>query len=159
MKYCQECGTKLEENEKHATLLKTKEETNSKNRKLLKAAGTMIIISAVISIFIGVIGITASWEYSYDGYYYTSSYNYYPLKLMAGIFGLFGLILGFISGVSTYTRKMFSLALVGLGFLFIVVAFCGLLGLYPFIMFGVPILIMGTISAVFTCISRKEFAL
>lgn len=166
MKYCHECGTKLEKIKgEHTQITKKKEEVNHKNNMLLKAAGHMVLIAAILSIFIGFAGIGLSQSlievdgYSLGGYYYQDSYAYhlYTEKIIAGIFGLFGFISGIISCVSIYTRKMFSLALVGLGVLFTAAAFSAFLGLFLFIMLGLSILIMGTISTVFTCVSRKDF--
>jgi cytochrome c oxidase assembly factor CtaG len=160
MKYCHECGTKLEEiEEKHTPILKTKEGTNHRKNRLLNAAGTLVIIATILCSIIGVVGIYFCLELGHDGYYASYPlYNYHPEKLITGIFGLFGLIFGIISGVSIYTRKMFSLALVGLGVLFNAASFSAVLDIAPFIVLGLPILIMGTISTVFTCVSRKEFS-
>ncbi len=166
MKYCHECGTNLEEKEEQAPI--SKEGMNHKKSNLLKAAGTLALIAAVLCIFIGIAGIFLSQEYTCVGSYTYNCYPPYPTydtyayrlcpeKLITGIFGLFGLIFGIISGVSIYGRKMFSLALVGLGVLFVAAASSALLGLFAFIVLGLPILIIGTISTVFTCISRKEF--
>ena len=164
MKYCQECEKKLENMGENTSIIKTKEGMNHKKYRLLNAAGTLVIIATIFCLFIGVVAIGLSWEHtghSYENSYYHSYEDYYYFhseKLMTGIFGLFGLIFGIISGVSIYTRKMFSLALVGLGVLFTAAAFSAILGLAPFIVLGLPILIMGTISTVFTCVSIKEFS-
>ena len=156
MKYCQECRKKLENMEENTSIIKTKEGMNHKKNRLLNAAGTLVIIATIFCLFIGVVAIGLSWEHI--GHNYQDYYYYHSEKLMTGIFGLFGLIFGIISGVSIYTRKMFSLTLVGLGVLFTAAAFSAVLGLAPFIMLGLPILIMGTISTVFTCVSIKEFS-
>jgi hypothetical protein len=161
MKYCHECGTKLEEKEENAPILKTKEGMNHKKSRMLKAAGTLVLIAAIISIYIGVFGIGFSWEQSYDsydGYGGYNHYNYHPEKLATGIFGLFGFVFGVISCTLLYTRKMFSLSIIGLGILFLAAALSAVLGLPAFIVLGLPILIIGTISTVFVCISRKEFS-
>ncbi len=159
MKYCHECGTKLEEiEEKHMSIVKTNELIDHKKSKLLKAAGILVFISVLFCIYIGIFGIGFSWEQSYESYRGYSYNNYHPEKLIAGIFGLFGFIFGIISGVSIYTRKMFSLSLVGIGVLFTAATLSAVLGPAAFIVLGLPILIMGTISTVFTCISKKEFS-
>jgi len=157
MKYCHECGTKLEEKEEHAPILKTKEGMNHKKSKMLKAAGTLVLIAAIISIYIGVVGIGFSWEQSNGGYHDYSYYIYHPESLTVGIIGLFGFIFGIISSTLIYIKKMFSLTIVGLGILFAAAALSGVLGFSPFIVLGLPILILGTISTVFACVSRKEF--
>jgi len=160
MKYCHECGTKLEKIEENTPIIKTKEGMNHKKSKLLNAAGALVIIAAILCSLIAVVGICLCFEQGPGGYYesYYSYYNYHSEKLITGIFGLFGLIFGIISGVLIYARKMFSLVLVGLGALFAAAVFSAILGIGPFIVLGLPILIMCTISTVFTCISTTKFS-
>ena len=158
MKYCHECGTKLEETEEeHTPILKTKEGMNPKKNRLLNAAGTMVLIASIFSLFIGLVAIGLSWEHT--GHNYVDYYYFHSERLTAGIFSLFGFIFGIIGGVLIYTRKMFSLTLIGIGLLFNSTAFSAVLGLTPFIILGLPVLIMGIISTVFTCVSRKYFSL
>ena len=162
MKYCNECGAKLEETkEKHTQTVKKKDEVNHKKNYLLRAAGSMILIAAILSIVIGFVGVGLSQSSVEIDHYYNHEYYAYRLsaeKLITGIFGLFGFIFGIISSVFLYTRKMFSLTIIGIGTVLTAASFSAFLGPAPFIMLGLPILIMGSISTVFTCISRKDFS-
>jgi len=132
----------------------------------LKAAGTIVLISAILSIFIGFVSIGLSQTYvevdSYSGvgsYHESRSYQFSTEKIIAGIFGLFGFIFGIISSVLIFTRKLFSLTIIGQGILFTAAAFTAVVGIIPYLLLGLPILIIGTISMVFTVISRKDFLL
>lgn len=166
MKYCHECGAKLENKEENSNPIKIKEGANHKKNKLLKAASILAIIITILCTLIGIISINSQdllkVESSYSNSYHSSSYHQsYHLStgvLMTGIFGLFGLIFGTISSVSIYTRKMFSITIIGLGVIFTAAVFSATLGLFAFILLGLPILILGTIITVFTCISKKEFS-
>ena len=161
MKYCQECGNKLKETSKNHEENKIIVGNDTK-RKLLKAAGILTIIAASLCFIVVIIGLVAhangssnSTPYGYYEYYdYTIPQTQYLLDVA---FGIFAFILGSVSGILILLRRLFSLTTIGLfgimgaAFLLVVVE------LWFFVLLGVPILVLATLSMIFTAVSKSEF--
>ena len=174
MKYCPECGARLEG-------MKNRRIKNmNKKSKYLTAAGILTIIAACMCIIIGIVGVVTysegkyyrdiyymeetKEEYPYTGicgtpyfksYYYTLPSEY----LVVGIFGFLSFLFGLTTGILILLRKLFCLTLIGLAILMGTAILLVIADVVYFVLLGVPILIMGIVSTVFTCISRKEFTI
>jgi hypothetical protein len=161
-KYCPECGAKL----------------GCKRATILTAAGILTIIAASLCIFIGIIGVVTysedkvvyrEWlkedylqeakEYPICGTPYPITYYHYappPQYLIVGIFGFLSFLFGLTSGILILLRKLFCLTIIGLALIMGTAVMLIMLDII-FIPLGLPILVMGVISTVFTCISKKDF--
>lgn len=164
MRYCPECGTKIEKaNKNHETV-------NHKKISFLKAAGVLTSFAASLCFIIGIIGLLAfssgAWYY-YDYYplhpdyemYYPPYHYYVPMTqyVLTAAFGFFAFILGLISGLLVLMRKLFNLTMIGQ--VIIMVAGIMLLAVefWFFLLLGIPILVIVAISMVFTSMSKNEF--
>jgi len=162
MKYCQECGSKIKKTSKNHEENKIIVGNDTK-RKLLKAAGILTIIAASLCFIVVIIGLVAHANGSpnsapYDGYYEYYDYTIPQTQYLLDVaFGMFAFILGLASGILILLRQLFSLTTIGLfgimgaAFLLVVVE------LWFFVLLGVPMLVLATLSMIFTAVSKSEF--
>ena len=166
MKYCQECGNKLKETSKNHEENKIIVGSDTK-RKLLTAAGILTIIAASLCFIVAIFGMAA---YTSEGYnpgmydYYSTypqyQYSYLEHSIHYGLttaFGFFAFALGIISGILILLKQLFSLVTVGLVGLMGVALLLVVFELWFFVLLGIPILALATLSMVFTAISKSEF--
>jgi len=164
MEYCQECGSKIKETSKKHEENKIVVGNDTK-QKLLKAAGILTIIAAALTFFVVIIGMLAyangpDYSSAVDHYEYTVYYDYTPASpqyLLISAFGMFAFIMGLVSGILILTRRLFSITNIGIvgimgaAFLLVVVE------LWFFVLLGIPILVLATLSMVFTAFSKSGF--
>jgi len=168
MKYCQECGTKLKEAHQHPKNYKGKnnEKDNPKKHGFLKAAGILIIIAASLCFIVGIIGILTytngtCYDYPSDsGYGMSINYDncmHMNQYVLTAAVGFFAFAYGLISGILMLVRKLFSLTMIGqvsiIGAAILLVS----VEFWFFLLLGIPILVLASISVVFASISRDEF--
>jgi len=163
MKYCPECGAKLE------GLKDIKARRSNKRSKLLTTAGILTIIAACMCVIIGIFGVVTYSEGKYreDIYYmeegkevysyigicgtpYLRSYRTLPSQyLIVGIFGFLSFLFGLTAGILILLRKLFCLTLIGQAIIMGTAILLVIADLAYFVLFGIPILIMLLISTVF----------
>jgi hypothetical protein len=114
----------------------------------LTAAGVLTIIAACVCLLVGIAGIA-----TYD------SGESYPEYLFTGIIGLAGFAFGLTAGILALMRRALPLVIIGMSLIMFVGLLTAVWGLEGFILAGVPSLILGILSVVFTGVSRKEFTL
>lgn len=166
MKYCQECGSKIKETGKNHDENKIIV-GNVTKRKLLKAAGILTIVAASLCFLVAIIGLVAYTNEVYVpgeyDYYYTypqhqySYQEYLPQYSLTTAFGFLAFVLGLVSGILVLLRKLHSLALLGIISLMGASILLVAIQWWFFVLLGVPILVMATLSMIFTAVSKSEF--
>ena len=155
MKYCPECGIKLEEINGHYETNKAKKPSH-KRSGFLTAAGVLAIVAACMCFIIGIIGILLfiQGEYTYGPY---GEHIHRPGHLLAGLFGFFAFSFGLTSGILILKRKIFSLVMIGLTSMIAASILLVIVNLISFVLLGTPTIVTVVISTVFTGVSKKEF--
>jgi hypothetical protein len=122
----------------------------------LTAAGVLTIIAACVCLVVGIAGIAT---YDSGEYYYPYGYTHPPEYLFTGIIGLAGFAFGLTAGILALMRRALPLVIIGMSLIMLVGLLTAVWGSEGFILAGVPLLILGILSVVFTGVSRKEFTL
>ncbi|HEC86311.1 MAG TPA: hypothetical protein ENI49_00325, partial [Thermoplasmatales archaeon] len=160
MKYCPECGARLEGLEDRRV------ERSNKRSKYLITAGILTIIAACMCVIIGILGVVTYSEGKYyeDIYYMEESKGVYPYTgicgtpylrsyrtlpsqyLIVGIFGFLSFLFGLTAGILILLRKLFCLTLIGQAILMGTAILPVIADLAYFVLFGIPILVMSVVS-------------
>jgi len=164
MKYCQECGSKIKKTSKNHSKEKNIVENKTK-RKLLTAAGILTSIAAALTFFVVIIGLLAyangpGYSSAVDYYEYTVYYDYTPASpqyLLISAFGMFAFIMGLVSSILILLRRLFSITNIGIVGLMGAALLLVVVELWFFVLLGVPILVLATLSMIFTGVSKSKF--
>ena len=153
--FCPYCGTEL--------MLTSIPAPSKKETGFPIAAGILITVAACISAIVGIIGMIA-FEGSIVTVSFQSSFSTnYPL-FYVGIFGILGFSFGLTGGIFSLKRKYFALSIIGMYLVFV----SGVATMIGFeaaeysswvtgLPFGLPVIILSSLSVIFITISKGEF--
>jgi len=158
---CPNCGEQIkDENALFCPYCANRLHFAKKRSGIQIAAGVLTIISACISISVGLIGLVPFVLFFGTSLLYGSISN----LLVMGIFCVFAFAFGLMSGIFTLRRTHFKLSIIGVslvlasGFV-IIMAFreLGSSALVGGLALGVPVVVLSLLGLIFAAISRNEF--
>lgn len=152
--FCSNCGLKITE-------LFSKRAMS----ELVTAGGILVIISACVGFFSGVVGLAISisglTSAGYSSSYYMPAYR---SLLLVSIFHLVGFGFGLAAGIQSLRGKEFKFVLVGISLLTLMGVSALIVGLIPSgtnilfaVIFGVPIILLSLLGLIFIATKRSEF--
>lgn len=123
-------------------------------------AGVLTIISAFVSIIIGILGIIVFWasiSSDFNGLYYQ--------WLVMGIFAVLAFVFGLTGGIFSIKRRHFALSIIGASLVlvsgFVTLFAFGVVGYGTWIsgtLFWLPIIVLSFAGIIFAAMSKHEFA-
>jgi len=162
MKYCSECGAKLNEKKIKKEDYNLIKKTNK--RSFIISAGILLIIAASLCIVLGTSAILDAKNISDTDYYdfnYNEDYSYhwaqFQMKLFLGAVSLSAFTIGLISALLILKKTFFTLVLLGIFNVNIASLLSIGNNIGMFLLIGLPIFILSMISMVFVIHSKNKF--
>lgn len=162
MKYCPECGEKIDTKSKRIDNEKPFKKTDK--RGLIISAGILLIIAASLCVVLGISAILDAehdsnrdyYDYGYDDYYSYKWVNI-EMKYFIGVASFSAFTIGLISALLIFKKTCFKIVL--LGFFNVNIASLLSIGNHigMFLAFGLPIFVLSLLSMIFIIHSKNVF--